>query len=128
MINVLILSTGAVSGFWQRAVHEVFYAACFGDIGHELAFLFFLDILEFLQFMRKVVGDSEESVRALQSFVEGRSIGDIALLEVDIGPEFEEVLSSGFAGIAGQCTNLLTLTYKLDGERRGLHSRCLRKL
>jgi len=115
---MLILSTRALFRFWQRAIDVVFDATCFGDIGHGLAFLFFLDILELLQFMRKVVGDREESVRALQSFPQRRFIGDVALLEVDIGPEFEEVLSSGFAGITGQCTNLLTLKFKLDDERR----------
>jgi len=81
-------------------------ASGFGNIGHQLSLLLFLDVLELCQFMRKIVGDREEAVRPLQGFLQNRFIGDIALLEMDVGAQFEKGLRRGLAGIASQCADL----------------------
>lgn len=78
----------------------------FGNVGHQLSLLLFFDVLELSQFMSKVVGDREEAVSAFQSFLESRLVGDVTLLERNVGAQLEEVLRGGLVGIAGQCTDL----------------------
>jgi hypothetical protein len=109
VVDMVIFPARALLSFGHGTVDVMFNATCSCNIGHEFAFLFFFDILKLLQFMRKKVCDREESVCAFQGFFERGFIGDIALLETDVGTVFEKVLSGGLAGIASQCANLRRL-------------------
>ena len=92
------------------------YPDLLGHISQEPALLLFLDVLYFLNFMRKVVGEGKEPVGTLQCSCKRRFGCQIAFREGDIVSVLQKFFRSRFTGIARQCTNLQSMPILLPAR------------
>ena len=66
------------------------YADLQSDISNELAFLFLSHIFHLINSTREIIGEGVESIGSFKSFLETGFIREIALLQFNVGTEFEK--------------------------------------
>ena len=66
MMDIEIFPSGPFLDFGQRTPDKVSDTDFFGYISQQAALFLFFDVAEFLDFVRKVVGEGEEAVGTLE--------------------------------------------------------------